>query len=422
VFATPTGSWLKERFHSTQETRHSSTYAREKEDSKDRWYGLFLLWPILNTFLDVLTFINKMRKKRVQRRQNSESTSEITDIKDELTTSERDENKADREFKLSNVSSLDHFSTFYSLLFSLSTIIWYVIYLYSDNIRAYLVFLAAVFIIGWTYTTSLVKMWRQFAILIYAVKLIIWRDITRFILIYVCVLLGFSLAFYAMAQAEIAQGSSYDSKIYTIYMTFCLMLGLGPIFDDLTVEHYTHEDVEVLVKIILMVYVSISTVILLNLLIAMMNDTYQEIMRDSIKVVAYDELCTLSFILWVERLAPCIVQTLLCCRSKSLDSEGSSAESERWIIKCSIEERNRQKKENQKKYEKGLASNVAKTKKEVTEIIARLEKLEQDRKRQQADTKSIGNKLDIIMKSLSSISRSGEFEQSLGSGQEPITT
>jgi len=114
-------------------------------------------------------------------------------------------------------------------------------------------------------------------------KYIVLRDITRFLIMYVFVLLGFGFAFHALFQlSPTITGSitgSVRSPYNTLFTTFNMMLGMGdlPFDTDFDTTYEASGGHPAFVKWVYIVYIAISTIILLSLLIAMMTETFTDI-------------------------------------------------------------------------------------------------------------------------------------------------
>ena len=163
-----------------------------------------------------------------------------------------------------------------SLIFSAFVITWFFLYQASNFNQAYV--LAVALIVGWVFTVAFTKGFETVHAFSIMLKYIILRDITRFMFIYMFVLLAFSFGLHALFQIAPEATQEYDSAFDTIFLTFNLMIGMGEIFSQEFDEGYkTAGSSSTYVKVTYLAYVILSTIILLNLLIAMMSDTYNGI-------------------------------------------------------------------------------------------------------------------------------------------------
>ena len=171
---------------------------------------------------------------------------------------------------------LGYLSHITSISFSILVITWFILYEISHDRQPYV--LCPALIIGWMFTISFTKGFQTVHAFSIMLKYIILRDITRFMFIYLFVLLAFSFGLHALFQIVPDVADAYASPFDTIFLTFNLMVGMGEIFDEEFDNNYIAEGSNsIYVKITYLFYVILATIILLNLLIAMMSDTYNAI-------------------------------------------------------------------------------------------------------------------------------------------------
>jgi len=136
-------------------------------------------------------------------------------------------------------------------------------------------FIAVAVLFGWGYTLSLLlgfKLTGPFVIMVY--KMIV-TDVARYITIYLVILIGYSAAFYAIANPKEWGKGEWNGIFYEqAYVLFLSMLG-GVDFE--SINAVTRDEYTWLSSILLLTYVIVITILLLNLLIAMMGDTFGEI-------------------------------------------------------------------------------------------------------------------------------------------------
>jgi hypothetical protein len=178
-------------------------------------------------------------------------------------------------------------------------------YLYGTNHHRYCECLPAVFIFGWMHTVTYVKMFKQWHAFAMTFKRIVAKDVTRFAYIFVFVLISFSLAIHALSMSLYPPVDMHARTLAeTIYLTFCLTVTVtvGGLLDISTEPDYEHAGGNIhLLHIVFAGYLCISTIILLNMLIAMMNTTYSEVSLERATAWRIESLRTA---LWVERTIP----------------------------------------------------------------------------------------------------------------------
>ena len=146
-------------------------------------------------------------------------------------------------------------------------------HLSNDNFRRYVNIVAISLVYGWIQTMEYVKGWPTIHAFCFMVKLIFVKDILRIICIYAFVLIGFALAFHVYVESLIDSTESGGTNVLnSLYLKFGLTTGLGVWSDmSLTEEHdTTHGPV-------FASCICVSTIVLMNILIAMMNKTYEDV-------------------------------------------------------------------------------------------------------------------------------------------------
>ena len=163
-----------------------------------------------------------------------------------------------------------------SLIFTFLVITWFCLYQLSNFNQVYV--LAVALIVGWIFTIAFTKGFETVHAFSIMLKYIILRDITRFMFIYLFVLLAFAFGLHILFQIAPSISEQYDSAFDTIFLTFNLMIGMDEIFDDdFDTQYQLAGSSSTYVKVTYLIYIILSTIVLLNLLIAMMSDTYNGI-------------------------------------------------------------------------------------------------------------------------------------------------
>ena len=110
---------------------------------------------------------------------------------------------------------------------------------------------------------------------------IIFRDVIRFLLVYALVLLAISSAIHVLLQISDSVTQVYQSTADTVFVVFNLVIGMSDILTD-TVEDGMQSvgRTSDYIKAFYILYIILGTVIMLNLLIALMNDSYSDILRE----------------------------------------------------------------------------------------------------------------------------------------------
>jgi len=149
-------------------------------------------------------------------------------------------------------------------------------YTYNDYV------FAAAICLGWLLTISFTRGIRAIHYFYRMLLSMILRDVVKFLIVYLFVILAFGFAFHALFQVSAETVQKYISPGETLFLTFNMMIGMGELFDgtfeaDMALVGRT----ATYAKFLYLVYIILSTIILLNLLIAMMNDSYSMILKEN---------------------------------------------------------------------------------------------------------------------------------------------
>ncbi len=236
---------------------------KETVDTKAWPYVLFLFWPIVLLVFEIYYFsINILHfcsKRNNQNRElKNQGQSSVSRILNSI-------------FRIL-MRYLAHFT---SLVFSILVITWFSLYYTKNDYQAHI--LAVALVLGWLYTIAFTDGFETVHAFTIMLKKIIIRDMTRFIFLYLLVLFAFALAFQCLFSIAPNVEAQYPTAWSTFFVTFNMMIGMGEIFYDEFDDDYAaaeRKDSATFVKILYLFYILLTTVILLNLLIAMMTDSY----------------------------------------------------------------------------------------------------------------------------------------------------
>ncbi|KAK0058560.1 transient receptor potential cation channel subfamily A member 1 [Biomphalaria pfeifferi] len=170
-------------------------------------------------------------------------------------------------------------SVIVGIIYSIFVIIWIITYAVDYNYMDY--FLAIALCIGWMFSVVFTRGFKVINYFWRLIQIMIIRDVFKFLFIYLFVLLAFSFAFHALFQVSSTLSDLYPNPIDTIFLMFNMWLGMTFLFGDDSVDQgFSAVDrTSVFIKVLYVIYMVLATLVLLNLLIAMMNDSYQEILR-----------------------------------------------------------------------------------------------------------------------------------------------
>lgn len=170
----------------------------------------------------------------------------------------------------------DNMTIWGGALFSATTIAWFVLYSRNSFDQVYL--LTATLICGWLFTTGFTKGFETVHAFSIMLKHIILRDIIRFFVIYSFIFMAFGFAMHTLFQISPEIASNYPTVGHSLFTTFNLMIGMDEIFDEDTDANYRkHGSNSIYLRVVYLAYIVLSTIIMLNLLIAMMSDSYNQV-------------------------------------------------------------------------------------------------------------------------------------------------
>jgi len=221
------------------------------------YYALFLLWPLLlfiyELFCGVISVV-----RTISSRNNHDSLL-----------------PEQSQYRIVYLDFITHIAT---VVFSLLMISWY---LYGRqgsgdcttfDPRRRIGLSATLLVWGWMQTLEYIRYPQKLHTFVAILKLIFIKDVFYISLIYAFVLVGFAAAIYVyLLTDDVALEMTFTDCIYHVYTT---MLGDGKLFDnDVVSASDSH-----MVRSVFAVYLCLSIVVLLNMLIAMMNNRYSNVL------------------------------------------------------------------------------------------------------------------------------------------------
>ena len=158
-------------------------------------------------------------------------------------------------------------------IYSSLVIAWIVLVSVGQRYQDYV--LAVCLFCGWLYTIVLTRGLKGIHYFWKMISYMVVNDTSRFLFVYLCVLFAFSFSLHVLLQLSSSLSSSYSDVAETIFLSFNMMLGMGELFDD----NFSQGMADVgrttgFTKVLFVVYIVLASIILLNMLIAMMNESY----------------------------------------------------------------------------------------------------------------------------------------------------
>ena len=169
----------------------------------------------------------------------------------------------------------------YTGMYATVVIVWIILVSIRWNYQDY--FLAASLCLGWLFPIYLARCVNDLYNLVHMLVIIIWRDFTRFAFLFVFVLFAFGFAFHAMLIISPEVIQVFHTPMSTLFLSFEWMTGRGELFNEEFEKKMDDAGRELTYfKLYYIVYIVLSSVILINLLIAMMNNTYKALEDDKL--------------------------------------------------------------------------------------------------------------------------------------------
>ena len=230
---------------------------------------------------------------------------------------------------------LDYLAQLSALAFGGMAVVWYALLRRRCQTppHVYVEVVSVVFAVGWLFTLQFTKGFQTMHAFSIMLRYIVVRDITRFLVMYVFVLLGFGFAFHSLFQLSPTIADQTGSPFNTLFGVFNLMLGMGdspPVDGGFDATYEASGGNVAFVKWVYILYVATSTIILLSLLIAMMTDTFTDIKS---KEATTWQVGSLRLALRIERTVPFLRAAL--CRS-GRDRVSFDPELGRWTMSVEV--------------------------------------------------------------------------------------
>ncbi|XP_062448314.1 transient receptor potential cation channel subfamily V member 3 isoform X1 [Rhea pennata] len=177
----------------------------------------------------------------------------------------------------SDLQSILSDAWFHFAFFIQAMLVIFSVFLYFFSYKEHLVCLVLAMALGWANMLYFTRGFQSMGIYSVMIQKVILQDVIKFLVVYIVFLLGFGVALAALI--ETCTGSSEcrsNSSLGPVLMDlFKLTLGLG----DLEIQE--NSKYPVLFLLLLITYVVLTFVLLLNMLIALMGETVEDISKES---------------------------------------------------------------------------------------------------------------------------------------------
>lgn len=236
------------------------------KDQSNEWFALFLVWPIA-LFIQEAYFIVIRCYRLIKRLDISEPAF--------------DEMRSDPKQVLSVPDAIVALLVYYMphvvrITFSVLVFVWWDLHMKASGKQGIL--LCYIMLIGWLNTISLTRTFRPMHSFTIMLRNIFIKDVLRFLFLYVFILLAFGFGFYCLVRLSPQVYTEFGGPEEIFYQTFGMLLGAGDMMVENVEDKYKAAGYSpVHFKVIYLIYALVTVVVLLNILIAMMNDSYGDI-------------------------------------------------------------------------------------------------------------------------------------------------
>lgn len=268
------------------------------------WLSFFLVWPSVLILYEIVCFI-LIVAYRPWRQYLKHKFSKFLRRIWWYRGRSRANNKAAAEKSRYSIVNLDAISHVTTAMFAVLMLAWCCVASTVANCNApwflgdvTVGLSATVLIWGWMQTLEYVRCPQKLHAFVVIVKVIFIKDVFYILCIYVFIMMGFASAVYIYMLTEAGtRGSSTMTFTTCVYHSYATMLGDGALFElDAVTDANSHA-----LRVVFSIYLCLSIIVLLNMLIAMMNNRYANVI-DIKETLWFIE--TLNCIAWICRLMP----------------------------------------------------------------------------------------------------------------------
>ena len=158
---------------------------------------------------------------------------------------------------------------FVNVMFSTMVILWF--FLYFSNHPAQDMALAMALLLGWIFILFFTRGCRVTCRFSVMIQKMFFRDLLYFLTVYVIVLVGFSFAMNATMNYKEDAENTMSRVIYD------MMNVVTDLDDKMSAEYMKQARYELFAKLLLIMYAIFAVILLMNMLIAMMNTSYETV-------------------------------------------------------------------------------------------------------------------------------------------------
>jgi hypothetical protein len=167
---------------------------------------------------------------------------------------------------------------------------------HSDGYHTYLILVRIIFVVGWWNSLEFLRGFKSAYTFALMLKIVICQMVP-FAFLYVFILAGFAMSVQVYIQTEESLVSDNVTVDNTVYQSFIAMLSMGNIINLSFENDYAFSKTDLhLFRFLCVCYLCTCTVVLMNIIIAKINHTYDDVM-DEIETLTWIE--NVNFVLWL---------------------------------------------------------------------------------------------------------------------------
>lgn len=172
-----------------------------------------------------------------------------------------------------------HVMHWVSMAFCISVIGWY----YADAMRdrSEPILLSVSLLSGWLFSIVFTKGFRTVHSFSIMLRSIVSRDIVRITFVFIFILMAFSYAIYALFLVSPEAVAMYPTPAATVFLLFNLMVYIASLFDadfNAAFAGAGKNEYFVYVQVVYIMFIVIANLTFINIMIAMLSDTYGDIL------------------------------------------------------------------------------------------------------------------------------------------------
>ena len=186
----------------------------------------------------------------------------------------------DQKFSIAKEFSESHLLPILLLIFCCTVYLWVNKYIWSDTYESYVEVIGMVLLLGWITNLAFFEvMSKDASIFALVVRKIIVKNMPSFMLYFVFVVVGFSFAMHTLRMAT-CKPNELMHLDETFFSVLSGAFGVGDFFEvTMTDSKCVGAGTKYLIEFVYFCYMCATMIILLNILIAMMNNAYEKAKR-----------------------------------------------------------------------------------------------------------------------------------------------